>query len=85
MVTNLPSLSLVLKGYISQTMKLATVGLPSYRTFSLEEIEEATNNFDTASFMGESSHGQVSICLELTSIYKEPEFPLKLAFSDCFH
>ncbi|KAF7819251.1 putative inactive leucine-rich repeat receptor-like protein kinase [Senna tora] len=45
--------------YISQTMKLATVGLPSYRTFSLEEIEEATNNFNTASFMGESSNGQM--------------------------
>ncbi|XP_054820053.1 probable inactive leucine-rich repeat receptor-like protein kinase At3g03770 isoform X2 [Prosopis cineraria] len=45
--------------YISQTMKLATVGLPSYRTFSLEEIVAATNNFDTSSFMGESSQGQM--------------------------
>ncbi|XP_028766856.1 probable inactive leucine-rich repeat receptor-like protein kinase At3g03770 isoform X2 [Neltuma alba] len=45
--------------YISQTMKLATVGLPGYRTFSLEEIVVATNNFDTSSFMGESSQGQM--------------------------
>ncbi|KAI4350318.1 hypothetical protein L6164_004785 [Bauhinia variegata] len=45
--------------YISQTMKMGTVGLPTYRTYSLEEIEVATNNFDTASFMGEGPHGQI--------------------------
>ncbi|KAK4282097.1 hypothetical protein QN277_013513 [Acacia crassicarpa] len=45
--------------YISQTMKMATVGLPIYRTFSVEEIVVATNNFDTSSFMGESSQGQM--------------------------
>ncbi|XP_028761312.1 probable inactive leucine-rich repeat receptor-like protein kinase At3g03770 [Neltuma alba] len=45
--------------YISQTMKLGAVGLPTYRTFSLEEIESATNYFNTGSFMGESSHGQM--------------------------
>lgn len=39
--------------------KLGALGLPAYRTFSLEEIEEATNNFDTAAFMGEGSQGQV--------------------------
>lgn len=51
------------KGYISQTMKSGTLGLPGYRTFSLEELEESTNNFDTSAFMGEGSHGQV--CLSL--------------------
>ncbi|PRQ45859.1 putative protein kinase RLK-Pelle-LRR-VI-1 family [Rosa chinensis] len=45
--------------YISQTMKLGALGLPSYRTFSLDELEEATNNFDTSTFMGEGSHGQM--------------------------
>lgn len=40
-------------------MKFGTVGLPPYRAFSLEEIMEATNNFDTTSFMGEGSQGQV--------------------------
>jgi hypothetical protein len=50
-------------GYISQTMKLGALGLPAYRTFSLEELEEATNNFDTSAFMGEGSQGQVmQIC-----------------------
>lgn len=45
--------------YISQTMKLGALGLPAYRTFSLEELEEATDNFDTSAFMGEGSQGQM--------------------------
>ncbi|KAM7274046.1 hypothetical protein ACFE04_028710 [Oxalis oulophora] len=45
--------------YISQTMKLGAVGIPAYRTFSLEELEEATNNFNTSSFMGEGYQGQM--------------------------
>ncbi|KDO38102.1 hypothetical protein CISIN_1g028629mg [Citrus sinensis] len=40
-------------------MKLGALGLPAYRTFSLEELEEATNNFDTSAFMGEGSKGQM--------------------------
>jgi hypothetical protein len=54
-------------GYISQTMKLGALGLPAYRTFSLEELEEATNNFDTYAFMVEGSQGQVmQICCNNT-------------------
>ncbi|MBA0844076.1 hypothetical protein Goarm_001201 [Gossypium armourianum] len=45
--------------YISQTMKLGALGLPPYRTFALEELEDATNNFDTTAFMGEGSQGQM--------------------------
>lgn len=45
--------------YITQTMKLGALGLPAYRTFSLEELETATRNFDTSTFMGQSSHGQM--------------------------
>ncbi|XP_038998389.1 probable inactive leucine-rich repeat receptor-like protein kinase At3g03770 isoform X2 [Hibiscus syriacus] len=45
--------------YISQTMKLGALGLPSYRTFSLEDLEDATNNFDTTAFIGEGSQGQL--------------------------
>ncbi|KAJ8528926.1 hypothetical protein K7X08_030666 [Anisodus acutangulus] len=45
--------------YITQAMKLGALSLPSYRTFSLEELEEATNNFDTETFMGEIPNGQM--------------------------
>ncbi|KAK1576760.1 hypothetical protein Q3G72_016283 [Acer saccharum] len=45
-------------GYISQTMKLGA-NLPVYRTFALEELKEATNNFDASSLMSEGSHGQM--------------------------
>ncbi|XP_043690989.1 probable inactive leucine-rich repeat receptor-like protein kinase At3g03770 isoform X2 [Telopea speciosissima] len=45
--------------YISQTTKLGALGLPAYRTFSLEELEEATHNFDSSTFMDEGSHGQI--------------------------
>lgn len=58
------------KGYISQSMKLGALGLPSYRTFSLDELEEATNNFDTSTFMGEGSHGQVYIYKSQTFMFK---------------
>lgn len=46
-------------GYVTRVMKLGTLGVPPYRTFSLEELEEATNCFDTSTFMSEGSHGQV--------------------------
>ncbi|XP_074282433.1 putative inactive leucine-rich repeat receptor-like protein kinase At3g03770 [Silene latifolia] len=45
--------------YISQTMKLGALGIPAYRTFSLEELEAATNNFGSTAFMGEGTHGQM--------------------------
>nr|GLL36746.1 probable inactive leucine-rich repeat receptor-like protein kinase At3g03770 [Ipomoea trifida] len=45
--------------YITQAMKLGSLSVPSYRTFSLEELEEATNNFDTSTFVGEGSTGQI--------------------------
>ncbi|XP_010676345.2 probable inactive leucine-rich repeat receptor-like protein kinase At3g03770 [Beta vulgaris subsp. vulgaris] len=45
--------------YISKTMKLGALGIPAYRTFSLEELEIATNKFASAAFMGEGSQGQM--------------------------
>ncbi|KAK6803977.1 hypothetical protein RDI58_001761 [Solanum bulbocastanum] len=45
--------------YITQAMKLGALSLPSYRIFSLEELETATNNFDTTTFMGEIPNGQM--------------------------
>lgn len=46
--------------YISETMKLGA-SLPSYRTFALEELMEATNNFEASSLLGGSSNSQVRI------------------------
>ncbi|CAN1246105.1 Probable inactive leucine-rich repeat receptor-like protein kinase At3g03770 [Linum grandiflorum] len=58
-ITSYPSQLLQDARYISQTTKLGTLGLPAYRTFSLEEIEDATNNFESSAFIGESSQGQM--------------------------
>ncbi|XP_050236243.1 probable LRR receptor-like serine/threonine-protein kinase At1g14390 [Mercurialis annua] len=44
---------------VPQTMRSAVIGLPPYRMFTLEEIEDATNNFDPLNFMGERSQGQL--------------------------
>ncbi|XP_022990244.1 probable inactive leucine-rich repeat receptor-like protein kinase At3g03770 [Cucurbita maxima] len=44
--------------YISQTMKLGT-SLPPYRTFTLDELKEATNNFDASTLISESTDGQI--------------------------
>lgn len=51
------------EGYISQTMKLGALGIPAYRTFSLEELEVATNKFASSAFMGEGSQGQVCVTI----------------------
>ncbi|CAA6653781.1 unnamed protein product [Spirodela intermedia] len=45
--------------YISQTIKLGALGIPSYRSFSLEELEAATNGFETSAFLDEGSHGEM--------------------------
>ncbi|KAJ4960547.1 hypothetical protein NE237_020457 [Protea cynaroides] len=38
---------------------LGVLGLPPYHEFNLEEIEEATKNFDPANLMGHGSQGQL--------------------------
>ncbi|XP_031282219.1 probable inactive leucine-rich repeat receptor-like protein kinase At3g03770 [Pistacia vera] len=43
---------------ISQ-VKLGTQGSPVYRSFSLEELKEATSNFHSSSFLGEGSRGKL--------------------------
>nr|XP_011463085.1 PREDICTED: probable LRR receptor-like serine/threonine-protein kinase At1g14390 [Fragaria vesca subsp. vesca] len=45
--------------HVPQMMRLPTLGLPPYRVFTLEEIEDATNNFDASNLMVEGSQGQV--------------------------
>ena len=49
-------------------MKLGVQGAPVCRLFSLEELKEATNNFDSSMFMGEGSTGKVSSKLKNLSI-----------------
>ncbi|XP_057727348.1 probable inactive leucine-rich repeat receptor-like protein kinase At3g03770 isoform X1 [Arachis stenosperma] len=44
--------------YISETMKMGA-SFPAYRTFALDELKEATNNFDASSFVSEGPHGQI--------------------------
>lgn len=39
--------------------RMATFGLPPYQNFTVDEMEEATNNFDPANLVGEGSQGQV--------------------------
>ncbi|KAG2631870.1 hypothetical protein PVAP13_2NG050800 [Panicum virgatum] len=45
--------------YISQTVKLGALGIPAYRTFSLVELEAATNNFEVSCLLGQDAHGQM--------------------------
>ncbi|KAJ0727053.1 putative protein kinase RLK-Pelle-LRR-VI-1 family [Helianthus annuus] len=42
-----------------QTMRTAALGLPPYTIFTLEEIEDATNNFDAVNLVGEGSQAQL--------------------------
>ncbi|KAL6960446.1 hypothetical protein U1Q18_038211 [Sarracenia purpurea var. burkii] len=44
---------------ISQAMKLGTQGAPVYKLFTIEELEEATDNFDKSMFLGEGSLGKL--------------------------
>ncbi|PIN06545.1 Serine/threonine protein kinase [Handroanthus impetiginosus] len=45
--------------YISETMKLGALGIPLYRTFVLDELKEATHNFNAQNLIGQGSYGQV--------------------------
>ena len=40
-------------------MMIGTIGLTPYRVFGLEELEEATNDFDPGHLLGESPQGKV--------------------------
>ncbi|KAM1130036.1 hypothetical protein ACFX2I_044768 [Malus domestica] len=45
--------------FVSQAAKLDTHGAPESRIFSLEQLKEATDNFDSSMFLGEGSMGKL--------------------------
>ncbi|KAL6983531.1 hypothetical protein U1Q18_016917 [Sarracenia purpurea var. burkii] len=45
--------------YVPRSVRLPALGLPPYHVFTLEEIEDATNNFDPSNLVGDGSHGQL--------------------------
>lgn len=57
--TGYPSKLLADARYISQTVKLGALGIPSYRSFSLVELEAATNNFENSYLLGQDSLGEM--------------------------
>lgn len=71
-----------LAGLISQTAKLGAQGVPSCRSFSFEELKEATDDFDSSRFLGEGSLGKVWFVLrKINSCY----LPIScLLYSACF-
>lgn len=58
-VRNFPGSNVDSRRVPKQTMRLASLGLPPYRVFTSEEIEDATNNFDPSNLMGEGSQEQL--------------------------
>ncbi|CAA7031431.1 unnamed protein product [Microthlaspi erraticum] len=57
--TSLSSEVLASARLISQTAKLGAQGVPSCRSFSYEELKEATDDFDSSRFLGEGSLGKL--------------------------
>ncbi|CAN0839617.1 Probable inactive leucine-rich repeat receptor-like protein kinase At3g03770 [Linum grandiflorum] len=66
--------------YISETMKLGA-GLRAYRTFALEELKEATNNFNASNLLSEDTHDQVGGIYQLYNSF----YLVVLTISDCIH
>lgn len=45
--------------HVPRSIRLPAFGLRPYQVFTLEEIEDATNNFDPSNLVGAGSHGQL--------------------------
>ncbi|XP_027925356.1 probable inactive leucine-rich repeat receptor-like protein kinase At3g03770 [Vigna unguiculata] len=54
-----PSEILANARFISQTVKLGTQTVPTCRQFSIEELKEATKNFDLSAYIGQGSIGKM--------------------------
>lgn len=68
-------------GFVSEAAKLGMQGLPVCRSFTLEELEEATNNFDNSAFLGEGSCGKVpsKTSIRYTYIYDMINLPVVIS------
>jgi hypothetical protein len=51
---------LVNLGHASQAARLGAMEVTAYGVFTIEELEEATNNFDRSNLIQDSAQGQVS-------------------------
>lgn len=45
--------------HVTSSLRYTTLGLPPYNVFTLEEMEDATNNFDPSNLVGDGSQGQL--------------------------
>ncbi|KAJ3692034.1 hypothetical protein LUZ60_012384 [Juncus effusus] len=84
-LVKIPSRTPVETRHESQAAKIGTMEVTNYRVFSIEEIEEATNNFDPSNLIKDSTHGQqyraqlqdgtavVVKCLKLKQKYNSPQ------------
>ncbi|KAJ6882452.1 inactive leucine-rich repeat receptor-like protein kinase [Populus alba x Populus x berolinensis] len=45
--------------FVSEAAKMGIQGLPACRSFTLEELKEATNNFNSSSILGDGSYGKL--------------------------
>ncbi|XP_021775921.1 probable inactive leucine-rich repeat receptor-like protein kinase At3g03770 isoform X1 [Chenopodium quinoa] len=89
-VTGVTSEILANARYISEVSKSGTQGIPACRTFSMEELKEATMNFDKSALMGEGARGKmyqgtlqsktlVAVrCLSLSNKYTTRNLKLRL-------
>ncbi|KAK8923489.1 putative inactive leucine-rich repeat receptor-like protein kinase [Platanthera zijinensis] len=57
--TGLSSELLANARFVSQAMKLGTHVLPTFRAFSLQDLQEATKNFEISSYIGEGTIGKL--------------------------
>ncbi|KAF3624109.1 hypothetical protein FXO38_30419 [Capsicum annuum] len=62
------SLSYFTSRIISQESALGSQGAPSYRVFSMEELEKATEKFDKSALLGEGSIGKVPMATDSVDV-----------------